>query len=126
MRGRWLLCIAFGLLGCGSDDSEVCPDVGSGGPTFTPDSAKSGETVVMSFPLDRAGSSGARCPVQLTLTCGAKKTEYQAKLNGKGATGPLVLDCSGESGPVSCTDSYSYQTANSGAIGFGTGPTCTP
>ena len=128
-RALALLLLVLPLASCGSGDDgggKSCPDLGAGGPTFAPDSAKSGESVVAKFQLE-PGSPGGSCPVEITMTCGAKQTKYTVNVNGKGETESFALDCSGEAAAVECTSSFNYGTGNSVSGGFGNdGPTCAP
>ncbi len=122
------LALTLTLVGCGSgegDGSMGCPELDTGGPTFAPESAKSGESVVATFPLE-PGSPRGSCPIEISLTCGAKYTTYEVNLHGTGATDPLELDCAGEAGLTQCNAWYDYVTPNGGTIGHDQGPSCQP
>lgn len=124
--------LAACLSGCSGDGDgdggdDACRKVDVAFPSFTPETAKDGESVKIAFTIE-AGTPTTACLAEVRLDCGGQKTSYIVGGNQAGEiSANLVLHCDQAAAPVGCSYSYEYPRgpgANQG--GVGTGPTCAP
>jgi hypothetical protein len=124
--GVLLLLACSSGSGSGEGNAGDCPEIDISFPEFSPQQAKNGESVTVTFGLE-SGTPSNLCPTALWLDCGGQETRYLIGYASGGVPqANVILHCDQATAPVACSYRYEYPEGKPTNGGFGTGPTCEP